>query len=114
MSSLGMSKIPSGTSESYYHSFMTEFDECSRLKSLQTGSNETDITNQMLVNCKNTMSDKHIPGWEDMSEAQQENLSSLNRFHCGLHSLVNAATAAEDTIQEVGKGEHSDINKLDS
>ena len=118
--SLGMSEIPSGTSESYYQSVMTEFEECSRLKSLQTGSNEADITNHMLVNCKNTMSDKHVveskmidmiqkrrtealpevvPGWEDMSEAQQENLSSLNRFHCGLHSLVNAATAAEDTIK---------------
>lgn len=69
----------------------------------------------ILVNIKNTMSDRHIveksfnellesyrsevlpsmvEGWSDLSHDEQARISNLNNFFCGLHLLVGMADAS--------------------
>ena len=69
----------------------------------------------ILVNIKNTMSDRHIveksfnellesyrsevlpsmvEGWSDLSHDEQAQISNLNNFFCGLHLLVGMADAS--------------------
>jgi hypothetical protein len=79
----------------------------------QDGSN-------ILTNIKNTMSDRAatekkfhtlflsyreelLPAiysnWDDLSEAEQETISRLNNFYCGLHILVNFSEVSDGVIK---------------
>ena len=73
----------------------------------------------LLAKIKNTMSDRHIvqkkfnllledyrleilptiiSDWKELSVAEQEQLSSLNNFFCGMHVLVGMADTASGTL----------------
>ena len=73
----------------------------------------------LLVNIKNTMSDRHIvqknfnellesyrseilpdviSSWKDLSSEEQQQVSSLNNFFCGLHMIVGMADTAASVL----------------
>ena len=83
----------------------------------QIGKSET---SKIIAKIKNTMLDRHaaeklfsqylteyrasvlpdvIAGWNTMSEDEQEQLTRMNNFYCGLHFLVGLADAAEATLK---------------
>ena len=98
---------------------MDEIHECARIKTLETGENPEQISKK--INFRNTMTDEHVvaakmvdllestwrealpevvDNWEELSEEKKKEMETLNRFHCGLHALVNTASSAEETIWE--------------
>lgn len=75
---------------------------------------------KIIQKVKNTISDRHaaeklfcdilseyraeilpsvVSGWEEMCEAEQEQLTRMNNFFCGLHFLVGLAESAEATLK---------------
>ena len=75
---------------------------------------------KIIQKVKNTMSDRHaaeklfcdvlsdyraeilpsvVSGWEEMCEAEHEQLTRMNNFFCGLHFLVGLAESAEATLK---------------
>lgn len=80
----------------------------------------TDAGKKILTNIKNTMSDRALTekkfhkllesyreellpaiysNWGNLSDAEQETLSRLNNFYCGLHILVNFAEVSDGIIK---------------
>ncbi|XP_070207979.1 uncharacterized protein [Littorina saxatilis] len=80
----------------------------------------TDVGKKILSNIQNTMSDRAasekkfhslledyrkevLPtvheNWDELSENEQESLSHMNNFYCGLHILVNFAEVSEKVLK---------------
>lgn len=79
-----------------------------------------EVSKNIIANVKNTMSDRHsaeklfssllneyretilpkvVSGWNDLTAEEQEQMTRMNNFYCGLHYLVGLADAAEATIK---------------
>ena len=59
--SAGLTEIVSGTAANYFDAVKSVFEECERLLDLRADDNSiTSTLKQMLANCKNLMSDKHV------------------------------------------------------
>ena len=118
--SLGMEEIPSGTSENYFKSVITEIKDCARMANAASSNQDDSFYEKAVVNCKNTMTDKHIveakmvdmieqerkqllektvEGWDQLTIGEREQMGQINRFTCGLHALANMAQSAEETIK---------------
>lgn len=80
----------------------------------------TDVSDRLLASIKNTMSDRHIvekkfnellesyreevlpqviDGWNDLTPEQQQSVTRVNNFFCGLHFLVGLADTSAETIK---------------
>ena len=102
--SLGLCEILTGSAEL---TLIHTFKQITSDLSLVSGNREAIITK-----IKNTMSDRHIvqknfntlledyradilpsviQDWSELSQAEQDQLSSLNNFICGMHVLVGMA-----------------------
>lgn len=110
--SLGLSQMLSGTAKQTLELFkdiLSDFEE--------TVGSEAKC--KLLSSIKNTMSDRHIvqknfnslleeyranilpeitSSWQDLTSAEQQSMSSLNNFFCGLHLLAGMADAAASTL----------------
>ena len=111
-----------GTAERLFHSMK----ECleNTAETLNKIKNSESELSKMLMNIKNTMTDRHsvnnnvddlleewkaeiakisIEGFENMSENDKKYFSSINRLRCSLHFLLGLAKAAESGLLEYDK-----------
>ena len=79
------------------------------------------MSNRLLASIKNTMSDRHIvekkfnellesyreeilpdvvEGWNDLTPEQQQSITRVNNFFCGLHFLVGLADTSAETMKQ--------------
>ena len=85
------------------------------------GTSGTNVSNRLLASIKNTMSDRHIvekkfnellesyreeilpdvvEGWNDLTPEQQQSITRVNNFFCGLHFLVGLADTSAETMKQ--------------
>ena len=119
--SLGIREITSGTAENYFSAVQSSLSECERIICQNKDVEVNNISKKMMMNIKNLMSDKHvvetkftklfieargdclpdiIDKWDELPEDQRKALLHVNKFHCGLHALANAATSCEETLRQ--------------
>ena len=112
MYSLGLCEMLTGCAEVTLHTSRQIIDDLS----LVSGKKGADA---VVANIKNTMSDRHIvqknfntlledyradvlpfivQDWDKLSTTEQEHMSSLNNFFCGMHVLVGMADATLSTL----------------
>ena len=112
MYSLGLCEMLTGSAEVTLHTFRQIIDDLS----LVSGKKGADA---VVAKIKNTMSDRHIvqknfntlledyradvlpfivQDWDKLSTTEQEHMSSLNNFFCGMHVLVGMADATSSTL----------------
>ena len=85
------------------------------------GTSGTNVSNRLLASIKNTISDRHIvekkfnellesyreeilpdvmEGWNDLTPEQQQFVTCVNSFFCGLHFLVGLADTSAETMKQ--------------
>ena len=110
--SLGLCEMLTGTADLTLHTFKQIISDLN--VSVGEGCGDT-----VVAKIKNTMSDRHIVqknfnslledycleilpsvvyDWEQLSVAEQEHLSSLNNFFCGMHVLVGLADTTSSSL----------------
>ena len=115
--SLGLRHVFSGSAQSTLDILVEILDD---LDVVRSEIGETAVSAKILSKMKNTMSDRHaaeklfaqilaeymcnilpdvVAGWEQMTDAEHEQLMRMNNFFCGLHFLVGLADAAEATLK---------------
>lgn len=87
-------------------------------------NSETNVAKKIVSSIKNLMSDRHIvqknfnklfqgyrattlpevvKGWDDLSEADKNNLERVNDFFCGMHFVVGLADQSEVALKACDK-----------
>ena len=110
--SLGLCEMLTGSAELTLHTFKQIIGDLSIVSGKECGES-------ILSKIKNTMSDRHIVqknfnnlledyrsqilpsvihNWNDLSQAEQDHLSSLNNFFCGMHVLVGMADTTSSAL----------------
>jgi len=109
---LGLSEMLTGSAEKTLDTLKQILDD------IELVAGKT-VRASLLTNIKNTMSDRHIvqknfnellesyrseilphviASWKDLSSDEQQQVSSLNNFFCGLHLLVGMADTASSVL----------------
>ena len=110
--SLGLCEMLTGSAEVTLHTFKQIISDLSLIAGKKCGD-------AIITKIKNTMSDCHvvqknfntlledyradvlpsvIQDWSKLSQAEQDQLSCLNNFFCGMHVLVGMADATSSTL----------------
>lgn len=135
---LGLRHVFSGTAQNTLETLKEILDD---LDVVRKELGESAVSATIVQKMKNTMSDRHaaeklfcdilsdyradilpeaVSGWEQMCEAEQEQMTRMNNFFCGLHFLVGLADAAEATLkaweatieENVGDQKSSGVQRL--
>ena len=110
--SLGLSEMVTGSAEKTLDVLKQILDDIKLVT-------DESVCKQLLASIKNTMSDRHIVqknfnellqsyrlqilpdvvlSWPDLSPEEQQQVSSLNNFFCGLHMIVGMADTAASVL----------------
>ena len=110
--SLGLCEMLTGSAEVTLHTFKQIISDLSLVSGKKCGD-------AIITKIKNTMSDRHIvqknfstlledyradvlpsvvQSWSELSQAEQDQLSCLNNFFCGMHVLVGMADTTSSTL----------------
>ena len=116
--SLGLRHVFSGSAQNTLETLMEILDD---LDVVRRELGHSAVSGQIIHKIKNTMSDRHaaekkfaevlsayradilpdvVANWEQMSLMEQEQLTRMNNFFCGLHFLVGLADAAEAALKQ--------------
>ena len=113
---LGIRHVFSGSAQTTFETLVEILDD---LDVVRKELGKSDVSSVIITKVKNTMSDRHaaeklfsqilseyradilpdiVSGWEQMVDAEREQLTRMNNFFCGLHFLVGLADATEATL----------------
>ena len=114
---LGICQVFSGSAQNTLETLKEILNDIDKV---QVALGECAASSKILTNLKNTISDRHaaeklfnellhnfraevlptvIENWKEMTNAEQNQLTRMNNFFCGLHFIVGLAEAAEETVK---------------
>ncbi len=114
---LGLRHVFSGSAQTTLDTFREILDD---LDVVRQEIGQSSVSSKIVYKLKNTMSDRHaaeklfstllsdyrasilpdiVDNWDDMTSGEQEQLTRMNNFFCGLHFLIALADSAEETLK---------------
>ena len=114
---LGLRHVFSGSAQTTMDTLLEILDD---LDVVRKKISQSEVSLKIITKIKNTMSDRHaaeklfsqilsdyrtnilpdvVPGWNDMSDEEHDQITRMNNFFCGLHFLVGLADSAEATLK---------------
>jgi hypothetical protein len=114
---LGIRHVFSGSAQNTLDTLLEILED---LDVVRNKIGKSDVSSTVITKIKNTMSDRHaaeklfsqilseyresilpdvVSGWREMSEQEQEQVTRINNFYCGVHFLVGLADAADASVK---------------